>query len=338
MRMLKPRAQTPGGSGIMSGIFSRLMTAAGVILTLTVAAVAQDYPTKTVRIIIPFAPGGLNDLVGRAIATHLTDKLGRQVIAENRAGAGGVVGTELVANSPKDGHVLLIVSIAHAVNPWLYKLTYDPHKSLAPIAGVLSSENVLAVNNDLPVKTVQELIALAKKKPGQIKYASGGVGGSLHLAMELFKSHVGIDLLHIPFKGAGPGVIDVIGGHTQAINGTISTLSPHIRSGKLRALAVTGKKRSAALPDVPTFEEAGVSGYDAGNWIGLAAPTGTPPAIIARLQKEIGDMQKTPAFAKMLEDHGSDALVLGTTEFNAFMENEMAKWGKVIKQAGIKAQ
>ena len=321
----------------MARIFARLIAAASLALALTTTAPAQEYPTKQVRIIIPFAPGGLNDLVGRALATHLTERLGRQVIAENRTGAGGVIGTELVANSPKDGHVLLIVSIAHAVNPWLYQLPYDPHKSLAPIAAILSSENVLAVNNDVPAKSVQEFIALAKKDPGKIRYASGGIGGSLHLAMELFKITVGIDLLHIPFKGAGPGVIDVIGGHTQAINATISTLSPHIRSGKLRALAVTGEKRSPALPDVPTFVEAGVSGYDAGNWIGLAAPAGTPAAVIAKLQNEVAEMQKTAAFKKMLLDHGSDALVLGTTEFAAFMDKEMAKWGKVVQQAGIKA-
>ncbi len=322
----------------MVRLSSRLLAAASLALALTTGATAQDYPTKQVRIIVPFAPGGLNDLVGRTVATHLTEKFGRQVIAENRAGAGGVVGTELVANSPNDGHTLLIVSIAHAVNPWLYKLPYDPHKSLAPIVGILSSENVLAVNNDLPVKSVQEFIALAKKQPGKIRYASGGIGGSLHLAMELFKVTVGIDVLHIPFKGAGPGVIDVIGGHTQAINGTISTLSPHIRSGKLRALAVTGKKRNSALPDVPTFDEVGVSGYDAGNWIGLAAPAGTSAAIIARLQKEIMAMQKTPAFEKQLNDHGSEVLQLATAEFGAYMDNEMAKWGKVVKQAGIKAQ
>ncbi len=322
----------------MARLYSRLLAAAGVLLAAMAQAPAQDYPTKQVRIIVPFAPGGLNDLVGRALAQHLTERFGRQVIAENRAGAGGVVGTELVVNSPKDGHVLLIVSIAHGVNPWLYKLPYDQQKALAPIAGILSSENALAVNNDVPVKTAKEFIEFAKKKPGQIKYASGGIGGSLHLAMELFKSHTGIDIVHIPFKGAGPGVIDVIGGHTQAINGTISTLSPHIRSGKLRGLAVTGSKRSSALPDVPTFEESGISGYEAGNWIGLAAPTGTPPAVIARLQKEIAAMQQTPAFAKMLNDHGSDSLMLDTAAFGKFMDNELAKWGKVVKQAGIKAQ
>jgi tripartite-type tricarboxylate transporter receptor subunit TctC len=335
--MLLSKALSIGSEHMMT-LYARLFTIAALVLAFIGGAGAQDYPTKQVRIIIPFAPGGLNDLVGRAVATHLSEKFGRQVIPENRAGAGGVVGTEIVANAPKDGHVLLVVSIAHAVNPWLYKLPYDPHKSLAPIAAILSSQNVLAVNNDLPAKSVQEFIALAKKEPGKIRYASGGVGGSLHLAMELLKVTVGIDLLHIPFKGAGPGVIDVIGGHTQAINGTISTLSPHIRSGKLRALAVTGAKRSPALPGVPTFDEVGVKGYDAGNWIGLAAPGGTPPAVIARLQKEIAAMQKSAAFEKMLNDHGSEALVLGTTEFAAYMDNEMEKWGKVVKQAGIKAK
>jgi tripartite-type tricarboxylate transporter receptor subunit TctC len=326
------------GANTMARLSARLFTAAALALATTMSAAAQDYPTKPVRIVIPFAPGGLNDLVGRMVATHLTEKFGKQVIPENRTGAGGVIGTELVAHSPKDGHVLLIVSIANAVNPWLYKLNYDPQKSFAPIAGIVSSENVLAVNNDLPAKSVKEFIALAKKDPGKIRYASGGVGGSLHLAMELFKITVGVDLLHIPFKGAGPGVIDVIGGHTQAINGTISTLSPHIRGGKLRALAVTGQNRNPALPDVPTFEEAGVKGYAAGNWIGLAAPAGTPPAIIARLQKEIADMQASAEFKKQLAHHGSEVLALDTAAFGKFMDDEMEKWGKVVKQAGIKAQ
>ena len=322
----------------MTRLSARLLAAAGFVLALTAAAPAQDYPTKPVRIIIPFAPGGLNDLIGRMVATHLSGKFGRQVIPENRAGAGGVVGTELVAHSPPDGHVLLIVSIANAVNPWIRKLNFDPQKSFAPIAGIVSSENVLAVNNDLPVKNVKEFIALAKKEQGKMPYASGGVGGSLHLAMELFKVTVGIDLLHIPFKGAGPGIIDVIGGHTKAINGTISSVSPHIRAGKLRGLAVTGKNRNQVLPDVPTFEESGVSGYDAGNWIGLAAPAGTPAPIIARLQREIAEMQRSEEFKKQLAHHGSEALTLGTAEFGKYMDDEMAKWGRVVKQAGIKAQ
>jgi len=322
----------------MATLNLRLFSIAAIALALITTASAQDYPTKPVRIIIPFAPGGLNDLMGRMVATHLSGKFGRQVIPENRAGAGGVIATELVANSPPDGHVLLIVSIANAVNPWLYKLNFDPQKSFAPIAGIVSSENVLAVNNDLPVKDVKEFIALAKKQPGKIPYASGGVGGALHLAMELFKVTAGIDLVHIPFKGAGPAIIDVIGGHTQAINGTISSVSPHIRAGKLRALAVTGKNRNAALPDVPTFEESGVPGYEAGNWIGLAAPAGTPAPIIARLEKEIAEMQASAEFKNQLAHHGSEVLALATDEFGKYMDNEMEKWGKVVKQAGITAQ
>jgi tripartite-type tricarboxylate transporter receptor subunit TctC len=322
----------------MTRLHASLFAVAGLVLAVTVPASAQEYPTKQVRIIIPFAPGGLNDLIGRMVATHLTEKFGRQVIPENRAGAGGVIATELVAHSPPDGHVLLIVSIANAVNPWLYKLNFDPQKSFAPIAGIVSSENVLAVNNDLPVKNVKEFIAFAKKERGKLPYASGGIGGSLHLAMELFKVTAGIDLVHIPFKGAGPGIIDVIGGHTKAINGTISSISPHIRAGKLRGLAVTGKNRNEALPDVPTFEESGVSGYDAGNWIGLAAPAGTPAPIIARLQKEIAEMQRSEEFKKQLAHHGSEALTLAAAEFGKFVDDETAKWGRVVKTAGIKAQ
>ncbi len=322
----------------MTRIHSRLLTIASVVLALTATAAAQEFPTKPIRIIVPFAPGGINDIVGRMVGTHLTERFGRQVIVENRAGAGGVVGTELVANSPKDGHTLLVVSIAHAVNPWLYKLNYDPSKSFVPIAPVLSSQNALAVNLDLPAKSLKEFLALAKQQPGKIQYASGGIGGSLHLAMELFKITAGIDLLHVPFRGAGPAVIDVVGGHTKAINATISTLAPHIRGGKLRALGTSGTKRSQTLPDVPTIEEGGVPGYDAGNWIGIAAPAGTPAPIVARLHKEITAMLDLPEIQKQIAADGSDIMRMSPSEFAAYMDKEMAKWGRVVKQAGIKAQ
>ena len=193
----------------MTGLYSRLFTAVALVAALSTTAVAQEYPTKPVRIIIPFAPGGGNDLIARMIATHMTERLGKQFVPENRTGAGGVVGSEQVAKAPPDGYTLLIVSIAHAVNPWLYKLPYDPAKAFTPIAPVMSSSNVLAVNNDLPAKSMKEFVALAKASPGKVRYASGGVGGSLHLAMELFKFTAGIDLLHVPFRGAGPGIIDV---------------------------------------------------------------------------------------------------------------------------------
>lgn len=322
----------------MTKACARVLAAAAIALAAPTVASAQEYPTKQVRIIIPFAPGGLNDVVGRMLATHLTQAFGKQVIAENRTGAGGVIGTELVANAPKDGHTLLVVSIAHAVNPWLYKLNYDQATAFVPIGSIVASQNVLAVNNDLPPRTLKEFLALARQQPGKIQYASGGVGGALHLAMELFKVTAGIDLLHIPFKGAGPAVIDVIGGHTKAINATISTLSPHIRGGKIRAIGVSGTRRSSVLPDVPTIEEGGLPGYDAGNWIGIAAPAGTPAPIVARLHKEILAMQDSAEFQKLMAADGSEIVRMGPAEFAAYMENEMAKWGRVVKQAGIKAE
>ena len=322
----------------MTRLQARLFAIAGFVLALTASAPAQEFPSKQIRIIVPFAPGGLNDLVGRMLAQHLTERFGRQVIVENRTGAGGVVGTELVANSPKDGHTLLVVSIAHAVNPWLYKLNYDPSKSFTPIAPILSSQNALAVNLDLPAKSLKEFLALAKQQPGKIQYASGGVGGSLHLAMELFKITAGVDLLHVPFRGAGPAVIDVVGGHTKAINATISTLSPHIRGGKLRAIGVSGTKRSAVLPDVPTIEEGGVPGYDAGNWIGIAAPAGTPDAVVARLHKEISGMLDLPEIQKQIAFDGSEIIRMSPAAFAKYMDDEMAKWGKVVKTASITAQ
>jgi tripartite-type tricarboxylate transporter receptor subunit TctC len=323
----------------MPTLHGTLLKAAGLLLALTTAVAAQDYPNKPVRLIIPFPPGGSNDVVGRLIATHLSERLGKQVVVDNRgAGAGGVVGSEVAANAPRDGYTLLIISLAHAVNPWLYKLSYDPAKAFAPISPFMSSQNALAVNNDLPVKSLQEFIALAKSQPGKIQYASGGVGGALHLAMEMFKFTAGIDLLHVPFRGAGPGIIDVVGGHTKAINATIATLSPHIRGGKLRALGVSGAKRSPVLPDVPTIEEGGVPGYDAGNWYGIAAPAGTPDAIIAKLHKEISGIQDLPAIQRQVANDGADIVRMSPIEFAAYMESEMSKWGRVIQQAGIKAQ
>ena len=314
-----------------------VLTAAALLLASAVAATAQDYPTKPVRVIVPFAPGGLNDIVARTVATHLSERLGKQFIVENRTGAGGIVGSELVANSPKDGYTLLIVSLAHAVNPWLYKLPYDPNKAFAPISLVVSSPNAFAVHPSLPAKNVKEFIALAKKEPGQIMYASGGVGGSLHLGFELFKLEAGIDVLHVPFRGAGPAVVDTVGGHTKAIIATVTTLAPHVKSGKLRALGISGTKRSPIMPDVQTFAEAGVS-YEAGNWIGLAAPAGTPAAIVDKLNKEISAVQDMPDVQKRFGDEGADVIKMTPAQFSAYMDSEMTKWGRVIKEGNIKAE
>jgi tripartite-type tricarboxylate transporter receptor subunit TctC len=322
----------------MARIHSVLAKIVGLMLALTTAVAAQDYPAKPVRIVVPFAPGGINDVVGRILATQLSARLGKQFVVDNRTGAGGVVGTELVANAPKDGYTLLIVSLPHTVNASLQKLNYDPINSFTPIAILASGPNILAVNAELPVKSVKELIALAKEKPGQLQYASGGVGGNLHLSAELFKLTAGIDILHVPFRGGGPAVIDVVGGHTKMIIATVTTVAPHVRSGKLRALGVTGTKRTPVFPDVPTIAEAGVPGYEAGNWIGIVAPAGTPAAVVAKLHSEISAVQDSPEFQKQIESDGAEVVRMSSADFGAFMVREIAKWERVVKEGGIKAE
>jgi tripartite-type tricarboxylate transporter receptor subunit TctC len=326
----------------MTRTLARLLVAACIgfagLAHIAPAAAQDDYPNKAVRVIVPFAPGGLNDLLARSVSAQLSERLGKQFVVENKTGAGGIVGSELVAKSPADGYTLLIVSIAHAVNPALYKLPYDSLKAFAPISLFASSPNAFAINPDLPAKSLKEFIALAKSKPGDIQYASGGIGGSLHLGMELFKLTAGIDLLHVPFRGAGPAIIDVAGGHTKAIMATVTTLAPHIKSGKLRPLGMSGTTRSRVMPDVPTIEEAGVPGYVAGNWIGIAGPAGTPPAIIARLNKEISQIQDSADFKSRLDADGADVVKFTPAEFSSFMEKELEKWGRVVREAKIKAE
>src|SRR6266545_3046702 len=321
----------------MARMHALLLKTAALTLALATAAAAQDYPTKPVRLIVPFPPGAINDTIGRMIATQLSSRLGKQVAADNRAGAGGVVGTELAVNAPKDGYTLLVVSLVSTVNPWLYKLPYDPIKSFEPITILAYAPNVLAVNPELPVKSVKELIALAKEKPGQLQYASGGVGSFQHLGGELFRLATGVDMLHVPFKGGGPAIIDVVGGHTKVAFATTITTTPHIRSGKLRALGVGGTSRSPVLPDVPTVAEAGVPGYDVANWIGIVAPAGTPAAIVAKVHGEILAIQDSPEVQKQLSSQGAEVMRMSSREFGDFMVKEMGKWERVVKAGGIKA-
>jgi tripartite-type tricarboxylate transporter receptor subunit TctC len=322
----------------MPKLTSLLLRIAGVLLTLTTIAAAQDYPTKPVRVIIPFPPGAINDTVGRLIATQLSNRLGKQFIVENRAGAGGVVGTELAANAPKDGYTLLVVSLVNTVNPWLYTLNYEPIKSFTPIAFLASSPNVVVVNPEVPVKTLGEFIALAKKQPGKIQYASGGVGSFMHLGGELFKLSAGVNLLHVPFRGGGPAMIDVVGGHTNAIFATVPTATPQVKSGKARALAVGALTRQSVLPDVPTATEAGLPGYDVANWVGIVAPAGTPATIVDKLNKEIAAAMQSPEVQKQLVNEGAETTYMTPAQFGDFMEKELAKWGRVVKEGGIKAQ
>jgi tripartite-type tricarboxylate transporter receptor subunit TctC len=327
------------GVSSMSKSRSWLAVAAGFLLAFTGLAGAQEYPTKPVRMIIPFPAGGSNDVVGRLFATHLAERLGKQVVVDNRgAGAGGIVGTEIARNSPKDGYTILVISIAHALSPWLYKLPYDPIKDFTPIAIFGSGPNVLAVHPDLPVKSVRELIDLAKQQPGKLQYASAGVGTFQHLGGELFKLMSGTDILHIPFKGGGPALIDVLGGHTKVMFSSLAQTVPHVKSGKLRALGTGGLTRSPALPDVPTIAESGVPNYEVMNWWGLIAPAGTPAPIVAKLHQAVTQVQDDPQVQQQLASEGAAVVKMTPAEFGEHMVKEMNKWERVVKEGGIKAE
>jgi tripartite-type tricarboxylate transporter receptor subunit TctC len=301
-------------------------------------ATAQIYPSKPVRLIIPFPPGGSNDIVGRFIATKLTERLGKQVVADNRGGAGGVIGTEAAAKSDPDGYTLLVISSAYAINTSLYKLPYDPVKAFSPVAKVGTGPNVFAIHPGVPVNSVKEFIALAKEKPGQLNFAAAGVGSFQHLGSELFKSMAKVDVGIVQFKGGGPAMIDVIGGHTHAALGSLIQFMPHIKSGKVKALGTGGAKRSVSLPDVPTIAEAGVAGYEANNWWGILAPAGTPRPIIDQLYKEISGILSSAETHKVFGDQGAEVDKLGPVEFGPYIVAETAKWGKVIREANIKAE
>jgi tripartite-type tricarboxylate transporter receptor subunit TctC len=315
----------------------KLWSALALLLALTAPA-AAEYPDHPVRLIIPFPPGGSNDVVGRLVANQLSEKLGHKVFVDNRGGAGGVLGTEAAAAAAPDGYTLLIVSIAHAVNPALYKLNYDPIKSFTPVSILATGPNVLAVNPQLPVKTVAELVALAKQKPGELDYASAGVGSFQHLGGELFKLTAGVNLQHVPYKGGGPAMQDVIAGHVKIMFSSLVQTTPFIQSGQLRALGVGGTKRNPILPDVPTIAEAGVPGYEANNWWGIMAPAGTPKEIVDRLYRDIQATLKSPELTAAFDREGASAVTMSTDEFAKYIENEIVKWGRVVKEGNIKAQ
>ncbi len=321
----------------MYALLSRFLKAGAVLLALTASA-AAEYPDKQIRLIIPFPPGGSNDVVGRLVARHLSDALGQQVYVDNRGGAGGTIGTDIAAKAAPDGYTLLVISSAHTVNPWLYKLPYDHAKAFVPIGMFGSGTNVLAVNPDLPVHSVKELIALAKAKPGELNYASAGVGSFQHLGGELFKLKAGVDIVHVPFRGGGPAMIDVMGGHTKIVFSSLIQTTPHIKTGQLRGLATGGAKRNPVLPDLPTIAEAGVPGYEANNWWGMLAPAGTPPAIVEKLNAAISKALDAPELQKQFEAEGASVVKMTPAEFGAYIDSETIKWGEVVKQGHITAQ
>lgn len=308
------------------------------LAALSAVAYAQDYPARPIRMIIPFPPGGSNDVVGRMVATKLGEKIGKQVIVDNRAGAGGVVGTEVAIAAPPDGYTLLIISLAHAVNPWLYKLKYDSLKSITPIALVGAGPNVLTVNPSLPVHSVKEFLDYAKANPGKLNMAHAGVGSFQHLGSSLFLVTTKLDIVQVPFKGGGPAMIDVIAGHSQVTMGSLVQTTPHIKSGKLRALGVGGLKRVAILPELPPISEAGVPGYEAINWWGIVGPAGLPQAIVDKVRADVEAVQDTAELQTAFEREGAEVVKMGPAEFGKFIGVELGKWEKVVKEANIKAE
>jgi tripartite-type tricarboxylate transporter receptor subunit TctC len=316
----------------------RLVASTVLLLAFAAPLAAEDYPSRPIRLIIPFPAGGSNDVVGRLVANQLSVQLGHKVFVDNRGGAGGVLGTEAAATAAPDGYTLLVVSLAHAVNPALYKLNYDPIKSFTPISIMATGPNVLVVNPSLPVHSVKELLALVKEKPGAIDYASAGVGSFQHLGGELFKLVAGVNLQHVPYKGGGPAMQDVIAGHVKVMFSSLVQTTPFIQSGQLRALGVGGTNRNPILPDVPTIAEAGVPGYQADNWWGIVAPAGTPQPIVDKLYADIQVALKSPELTQAFAREGAAAVTMSTAEFGQYMENEMAKWTRVVKEGNIKAQ
>jgi len=310
-----------------------------LLALLTGVAEAQTYPSRPVRLIVPFPPGGSNDIVARMVATQLGERLGQQVVIDNRGGAGGVLGTDLAAKSPPDGYTLLLISVAYAFGPALYKnLPYDPEKAFTPVGILGSGAAALTVHPSLPVNTVRELIALAKAKPGALNYASAGIGSLQHLACALFMIQAGIDVVHVPYKGGGPAMADVIAGQAQIVMPSLIQVVPHIKSGRLRVLGTSGTRRSAVLPDVPTISESGVPGYEAHNWWGILAPAGTPAPVIEKLHRDLTRVLASRETEKRFETEGAEVVRMTPAEFGRFISAELVKWSRVAREVGIKAE
>lgn len=301
--------------------------------------VAQNYPSKPIRLIVPFPPGGGTDVVARGIARKLGENLGQQIIVDNRAGAAGNLGTELAAKAAPDGYTLLLLSGTQAVNATLFKkLPYDLVRDFAAVSQVAAAPLLLVTHPSLPVKSVNELIALARSKPGQLNFATGGSGTGPHVAMELFAASTGVKMIHVPYKGNGPAVVDVVGGQCQLMFANLTGVLTAVQAGRLRALAVSSLNRSPLLPDVPTVAEAGIAGYEVVQWFGLVAPAGTMPGIIARLHAEIAKVLDTREFRDLLERDGAEPAKRSSEEFAAFIKSEIAKWADVIRKSGTQLE
>ena len=320
----------------------RVLVIAGYAAALLPPTVAQAqsaaaYPAKAIRIVVPFPAGGTSDILSRAIGQKLTEEWKQPVVVDNRPGASANIGAEIVVKSLPDGYTLLCASTIHTINPSLYsKLAYDPVKDFTPITLIATTSQVLAVHPSLPVRSVKELIAYAKKRPGQINYSSAGNGSQPHLTAELFKTRTGIDIVHVPYKGAPPAMNDLLAGHVALSFATSPSAVPHVKSGKLRALAVSTARRVSALPDVPTIDESGVPGFEASGANGLVGPAGMPAGIVEKLHAAVLKIVKEPAMSKFLSEQGADPYTTTPAEYAAYIKSEVAKWARAVKDSGAR--
>ena len=304
-----------------------------------VPAYAQQYPVKPVRVIVPSSPGGGTDIVTRILTPELSKRLGQQFVVENRAGAGTMIGIEAGSRATPDGYTLLMGLSTLAINSALYKkVPYDPVKDFSPITVAVSSGSIIVVHPSVPVKTLKELIAFAKARPGQMNYASAGVGTYPHMTMELLLSMAKLKMVHIPYKGTGPAMVDMLAGHTAAMAGTMVTTVPQIRAGRLRALGITSATRNNAVPEIPTVAEAGLPGFESVQWYGLLAPAGTPKDIVNRLHKEMVAILQTPAIKERFATDGAQPVANTPEQFATYIKSELTKWEKVARNAGIEKQ
>jgi len=328
----------PIASLLLDALAGAVIASTLVMLSAGVVSAAESYPTKPIRLIVPTSAGGTQDLLARLMAPKLSERLGKQIIVDNRSGAGQIIGTTLVANAVPDGYTLLLAAGVHATQPAIQKVPYDPVKSFSPIALTATVPFVLVVTPSVPANTVKELITLAKQKPGRLIFAGTGVGVTPHMSMELFRLMAGIDITIAHFKGQGPTITDLLGGHSHASINSIPGFLPHIRSGKLKALGISKAKRSESLPDVPTIAEAGLPGYETKSWYGLYAPARTPSSIVDRWNTEIREMLRSDDMKKSFSDAGLEMDYLGPTEFDRFLKAEIRNWQMVVQKANIKLE
>jgi len=320
----------------MRTILISLLTSVAALLT-GVPASAQQYPTRPIRLVVPFPPGGGTDTMARAIGPKLGEALGQQVVPENRGGAGANIGAEIAAKSPPDGYTLMLATITNAIGASLYtRLNYDLVRDFAPITQLATTPHILVVHPSVPVKSVKEFIAFAKARPGELTYSSSGNGSAAHLAGELFNSLTGVKTVHVPYKGGGPSMIALVGGEVSLAFATMPSAINYVRAGRLRGLAVTTAKRSPSTPELPTLAETGVAGYEAGSWYGLSAPAGTPKEIIGRLHAETIKVVALPDVKERLFNTGFEVVTSSPEQFGEFTRTEIQKWGKLVKAAGLK--